>query len=48
LYRLREVMARWFFMATLTGRYTGSPEARFEQDMAYCAAQTEPMTLSAF
>lgn len=34
LHRLREVMARWFFMATLTGRYTGSPEARFEQDMA--------------
>jgi uncharacterized protein with ParB-like and HNH nuclease domain len=33
-HRLREVMARWFFMATLTGRYTGSPEARFEQDMA--------------
>ena len=34
LYRLREVMARWFFMATLTGRYTSSPEARFELDMA--------------
>ncbi|NPV42372.1 MAG: DUF262 domain-containing protein [Firmicutes bacterium] len=34
LYHLREVMARWFFMATLTGRYTSSPEARFEQDMA--------------
>jgi hypothetical protein len=34
LYRLREVMARWFFMATLTGRYTSSPEARFEQDVA--------------
>jgi hypothetical protein len=34
LYRLREVIARWFFMATLTGRYTSSPEARFEQDMA--------------
>lgn len=34
LYRLREVMARWFFMATLTERYTSSPEARFEQDMA--------------
>ena len=34
LYSLREVMARWFFMATLTGRYTGSPETRFEQDMA--------------
>lgn len=34
LHRLREVMARWFFMATLTGRYTASPETRFEQDMA--------------
>lgn len=34
LYRLREVMARWFFMATLTGRYTGSPESRMEQDLA--------------
>ena len=34
LHSLREVIARWFFMATLTGRYTGSPEARFEQDMA--------------
>jgi len=33
-YPLREVMARWFFMATLTARYTGSPETRFEQDMA--------------
>lgn len=34
LYRLREVMARWFFMAALTGRYTGSPETRMEQDLA--------------
>ena len=34
LYRLREVMARWIFMATLTGRYTSSPETRFEQEMA--------------
>lgn len=34
LYRLREVTARWFFMATLTGRYTGSPESRMEQDLA--------------
>lgn len=33
-YRLREVMARWFFMAALTGRYTGSPESRMEQDLA--------------
>ncbi|MGC9530439.1 MAG: GmrSD restriction endonuclease domain-containing protein [Candidatus Bipolaricaulaceae bacterium] len=34
LHRLREVMARWFFMVAPTGRYTGSPETRFEQDMA--------------
>jgi hypothetical protein len=33
-YRLREVMARWFFMAALTGRYTGSTESRMEQDLA--------------
>jgi len=33
-YRLREVLARWFFMTALTGRYTGSPESRMEQDLA--------------
>ncbi len=33
-YRLREIIARWFFMAALTGRYTGSPESRMEQDLA--------------
>jgi len=33
-HRLREVMARWFSMAALTGRYTGSPETRMEQDLA--------------
>lgn len=33
-YRLREIIARWFFMTTLTGRYTGSPESRMEQDLA--------------
>ncbi len=33
-YRLREVMARWFFMSGLTSRYTGSPESRMEQDLA--------------
>lgn len=34
LYRLREAIARWFFMAALTGRYTASPESRMEQDLA--------------
>lgn len=33
-YRLREVIARWFFMSSLTGRYTSSPESRMEQDLA--------------
>lgn len=35
LYRLRELMARWFFMVSLTGRYTGSPESRMEQDLSF-------------
>lgn len=33
-FRLREIIARWFFMSSLTGRYTGSPESRMEQDLA--------------
>ena len=47
--QLREVMARWFFMAHTTGRYSGSVESQFEQDLTlvtngvdeaddYCAA----------
>lgn len=31
---LRTLMARWFFMSSLTGRYTSSPETRMEQDLA--------------
>jgi hypothetical protein len=31
---LRTVIARWFFMASLTGRYTGSPESAMEFDLA--------------
>jgi hypothetical protein len=33
-HRLRGVIARWFFMASLTGRYTNSPETVMEQDLA--------------
>lgn len=33
-YSLRNVIARWFFMQTLTGRYTASPESAMEQDLA--------------
>lgn len=31
---LRNVIARWFFMTSLTGRYTGSPETDMEKDLA--------------
>ena len=31
---LREVMARWFFMSSIRGRYTTSIETVFEQDLA--------------
>lgn len=30
---LREVIARWFFMTALTGRYTGNFEGQVEQDL---------------
>jgi hypothetical protein len=30
--RLRDVIARWFFMAHTTGRYTNSPESQIEGD----------------
>ncbi|EFL35548.1 DUF262 domain-containing protein [Streptomyces viridochromogenes DSM 40736] len=32
--QLRSVIARWFFMAQLTGRYSGSVESQMEQDLA--------------
>lgn len=31
---LRELMARWFFMAQITGRYTNSPETRIQEDIS--------------
>ena len=31
---LRSVIARWFFMSALTGRYTGAPEGAMESDLA--------------
>jgi hypothetical protein len=35
--RLKEIIARWFFMAHTTGRYSGSFESRFEADVARLA-----------
>jgi hypothetical protein len=32
-HRLQQVIARWFFASTLTGRYTGSPESVLDGDL---------------
>jgi hypothetical protein len=31
--QLREIMARWFFMSQITGRYTNSPESQISEDL---------------
>ncbi len=33
-HRLRKIIAQWFFMTSLTGRYTGSAETAMESDLA--------------
>lgn len=33
-HELRQLIATWFFMSALTGRYTNSPESRMEFDLA--------------
>ncbi len=39
---LRRVIARWFFMCSITGRYTGSPESDFEFDLARLREVSDP------
>lgn len=34
MFRLKKLTARWFFMSSLTGRYTSSPESQMESDLA--------------
>lgn len=34
LYDLKKLISRWFFMCSITGRYTGSPETVMEMDLA--------------
>ena len=41
-YALRGVIARWFFMSALTGRYTGSFETVMEQDLNRLRDATGP------
>ena len=38
---LRKVIARWFFMCSVTGRYTGTPESRVESDLHRFAEATD-------
>lgn len=33
-FELRRIIARWFFMSSVTGRFTGSPESAMEFDLA--------------
>ena len=33
-YQLRNLIARWFFMSSITGRYTSSPESAMEMDLS--------------
>lgn len=33
-YLLKQTVARWLYMSLLTGRYTSSPESRYEMDLA--------------
>lgn len=39
---LRNIMARWFFMTSLTYRYTGSQESQMEQDLAMLRGKSSP------
>lgn len=34
LYDLKKLIGKWFFMSSITGRYTGSPETIMEMDLA--------------
>lgn len=41
LYQLRNLIARWFFMTTLTARYSSSPETTMEADLARLRSATD-------
>jgi len=43
-YALRDLIARWFFMVSLTGRYTASPETVMEGDLARLRSVNDGIT----
>jgi hypothetical protein len=47
LKELRDVIARWFFMSSLTGRYSASPETRIAADLAALPATDDPTAFTA-
>jgi hypothetical protein len=42
LYELKKLIAKWFFMSSITGRYTGSPETAMEGDLARLRGVSSP------
>lgn len=42
LYELKRLIAKWFFMISITGRYTGSPETDMEADLAKLRSVNTP------
>lgn len=41
-FRLRDAIARWFFMSSLTRRYTSSPETAMDEDLARLRGVSSP------
>ena len=41
-YALKQSVARWLFMSLLTGRYTSSPESRYETDLKLLPEGNDP------
>lgn len=41
-FALKQAVARWLFMSLLTGRYTGSPESRYETDLKLLPDGNDP------
>ena len=46
-HELRQLIAQWFFMSAVTGRYTASPESRMESDLAMLRGVTDPEDFAA-
>jgi hypothetical protein len=46
LYDLKKLIAKWFFMCSITGRYTGSPETAMEGDLARLRGVETPQQFS--